>query len=82
MKFNYAYCIDMGGTFLKGAIADCKGNLITKVYQVPANSASSLDDYINSFATMFKNLETEAKEKNIDIEFIALSVPGPFDFQK
>ena len=82
MKFNYAYCIDMGGTFLKGAITDYKGNLITKVYQVPANSSASIDDYINSFAAMFKNLEIEAKEKNIDIEFIALSVPGPFDYEK
>ena len=82
MKSNYAYCIDMGGTFLKGAIVDNHGNLITNIYQVIANSSSNLDDYLNSFSEMFNNLDLEASKKNIDIDFIALSVPGPFDYEK
>lgn len=82
MKFNYAYCIDMGGTYLKGAIVNNVGDLVTNVYQVPANSSGSLIDYINSFKQMFNYLDIDAQKQQIFIDFVALSVPGPFDYEK
>jgi len=81
MKSKYAYVIDMGGTFLKGAIIDNQQNLLTPVYQVEACSNQDIEQFLKGFHEMFALLEQEKTKHQIEIELIAISSPGPFDYE-
>lgn len=81
MKSKYAYVIDMGGTFLKGAIIDHHQNLLTTVFQVEANSNQGIEQFLNSFTKMFALLEEERNKNAYEISFLAISSPGPFDYE-
>lgn len=80
MKSKYAYVIDMGGTFLKGAIIDNEHNLLTPVYQVEACSSQDMEQFLKGFHAMFDLLEEERNKQKLEIAFLAISSPGPFDY--
>lgn len=63
---------DIGGTFLKYAIMDKDGNIISK------DKTPSKKEGINEFLDQLQSIYEENKE----VEGIALSVPGQVDIQK
>ena len=80
MKSKIAFCIDMGGTFLKGAIVNENHELLTPIYQVPAHSNQPFKDYEKGLEEMFSLLEKEREKNHLSLSFIAFSCPGPFDY--
>lgn len=81
MKSSFSYCIDVGGTFLKGAILDRNGELQTEVFQVRVHPTLSFDDSFKEFKELLGILKKEKTRLNLDVSFLALSFPGPFDYK-
>lgn len=78
---NYVIGIDLGGTKIKGALADLEGNILSS-YTVPTNAFEGEEAVLNRINRVIgKVLEETGKTVN-DIRAIGIGSPGPLDSEK
>ena len=77
---KYYIGIDLGGTFIKGGIADENGNLILKD-KVPTESKEGNDKVVTNISSLCLNLMAQAKMDKSQIQGIGMGVPGLIDSQ-
>lgn len=65
--------IDAGGTFFKYALLNEKAEFLSEIKKIPVNEKGTAEEIINSYKEIFDDFE--------DFSFIAISTPGPFDYE-
>lgn len=75
---KYCFGIDVGGTFIKGAIVDLDGNI--KVFaKVPTESEKGKEQLVVNIKKLCDTLLEKSELKNSDITAIGMGVPGMID---
>ena len=77
MKKHY-FGIDVGGTFVKGAIISENGEIVTKS-KIPTDYASGAERVVENIAVLCDELLSAAKMKKEDITALGMGVPGMID---
>lgn len=73
--------LDVGGTFVKGGIADSTGKLADGLsWQVPVRSEGSRDEILDSLATSLRQGVLKSMELGMNTVGLAATFPGPFDY--
>lgn len=73
--------LDVGGTFVKGGIADSAGKLAEGVsWQVPVRSEGSREEILESLAQALRQGILKSKELGMGAVGLAATFPGPFDY--
>lgn len=75
---KYYFGIDVGGTFVKGAIIDSAGTIITKD-KIPTECSLGGDKVVENIALLCKHLLKKANMKKADISALGMGVPGMID---
>ncbi|AYD39222.1 ROK family protein [Clostridium fermenticellae] len=78
---SYVVGVDLGGTRIRGAIADNKGNILSK-YKMDTNSQKGSDEVFKNIKLVIDNVIQNSNSKIIDIESISIAAPGPIDINK
>lgn len=77
---NVSICLDVGGTFIKGALFSTSfEKKYTDVHYYPANSQSSKMLIIENFENIFQDLLFSLDDEWV-VDKIAIAFPGPFDY--
>jgi len=79
----YAVTFDMGGTYLKSAIVNDKGEILEGSFnKKPSKSKCSKETIINNIVNLL-NLEIrKALDLSLDIVGLGIGIPGPADYEK
>ena len=73
--------LDVGGTFVKGGIADSAGKLAEGVtWQVPVRSEGSREEILESLEKSIREGIMKSKELGMSAVGLAATFPGPFDY--
>lgn len=73
--------LDVGGTFVKGGIADSAGNLAEgQVWQVPVRSEGSKEEIFESLAESLRQGIAKSQDLGMRAAGLAATFPGPFDY--
>ena len=73
--------LDVGGTFVKGGIADSAGKLAEGVtWQVPVRSEGSREEILEALAQALRQGILKSKELGMSAVGLAATFPGPFDY--
>lgn len=73
--------LDVGGTFVKGGIADSSGNLAdTPVWQIPIRSEGSKNEMLESLSESLRQGIAKSEELGMRAAGLAATFPGPFDY--
>lgn len=73
--------LDVGGTFVKGGIADSAGKLAEGVtWQVPVRSEGSREEILEALAQALRQGIQKSKELGMSAVGLAATFPGPFDY--
>lgn len=76
-------CLDVGGTFVKGAIFSREfAEGYTDIHYYPAKSNLSKGEIIKNFQFIFLDLLEPFEESEWNVEKIAIAFPGPFDYEE
>ena len=79
---SYALAIDAGGTFFKASIVREDGVIVEASHKKAAvDSSGSMDEIIDAYKSIINDSFDYARERNIEIEGIGISTPGPFDYE-
>lgn len=80
-KCNYVIGIDLGGTKIKGALADLEGNILSS-YTIPTDAFEGEEAVLGRInGVIGKVLEESGKSIN-EIKAIGIGSPGPLDSEK
>ncbi len=75
--------LDVGGTFVKGGLADSAGHLYDGVcWQVPMDSEGTAEDILLSLEHSLRRGISESKALGMKAAGLAATFPGPFDYFK
>lgn len=73
--------LDVGGTFVKGGLADSAGKLAEGViWQVPIRSEGSRDEILESLEVSLRQGIGKSNELGMSAVGLAATFPGPFDY--
>lgn len=72
--------LDVGGTQIKGAVFDEKGNRKTDIFSYPSKSRESADVILDNFAFILRELMNTNPQA--EIIGVGMAFPGPFDYEK
>ncbi len=72
--------LDIGGTQIKGGIADESGEIVGDVICTSAHAKESKEIILDNMATFIRQLMKKAKEA--EIVGVGMAFPGPFDYEK
>ncbi len=75
---KHYFGIDLGGTFIKGAIVNEEGKIVTKT-KVPTECERGADAVVENIATLCHKLLELSGMKKDDITAIGMGVPGMID---
>ena len=78
---KYYVGIDLGGTFIKGAIVNDKGEIVIKD-KVPTESEKGSDGVARNIASLVSSLLKKANMTVSDVVGIGMGVPGMIDSEK
>ena len=78
---KYYVGIDLGGTFIKGAIVNDKGEIVVKD-KVPTESEKGSDGVAANIAALVTSLLTSANMTAADVVGIGMGVPGMIDGER
>ncbi len=77
-----AICLDVGGTFIKGAIFSNEfKKKYTDIHYYPANSTAPKEEIFKNFEYIFFDLLEPYDEQVWRVGKIAIAFPGPFDYE-
>lgn len=80
-KSNCRLLLDVGGTFLKSAVADAAGQLLPgSEFSCPIRSEGSRAEIEGSLATTVARGAAFAAERGMELAGIGIAIPGPFDY--
>ena len=80
-KNNCRLLLDVGGTFLKSAVADAAGQLLPgSEFSCPVRSEGSRAEIEGSLATTVARGTAFAAERGMELAGIGIAIPGPFDY--
>lgn len=71
--------LDIGGTQIKGGVADENGNIIDDIISIDAHAKESKEIILDNMANFIKQLIQ--KEKEAEVIGIGMAFPGPFDYE-
>ncbi|NLZ47671.1 MAG: ROK family protein [Clostridiales bacterium] len=77
-KCNYVIGIDLGGTKIKGALADLDGRILSS-YTVPTNAFEGEEAVLGRINGVIGKVLEEADKSVNDIKAIGIGSPGPLD---
>ena len=70
-------CLDVGGTEIKAAPLDDRGNMLAEIRHFPAMAGADKETLLSNFARIFREVcPADAIAAEIDVAF-----PGPFDYE-
>ena len=70
-------CLDVGGTEIKAAPLDDRGNMLAEIRHFPAMAGADKETLLSNFARIFREIcPADAAAAEIDVAF-----PGPFDYE-
>ena len=73
--------LDVGGTFLKSAVADAAGQLLSgSEFSCPIRSEGSREEIEGSLAATVARGAAFAAERGMELVGIGIAIPGPFDY--
>ena len=73
--------LDVGGTFLKSAVADAAGRLLPgSEFSCPVRSEGSRAEIEGSLAATVARGAAFAAERGMELAGIGIAIPGPFDY--
>ena len=73
--------LDVGGTFLKSAVADAAGQLLSgSEFSCPIRSEGSREEIEGSLAAAVARGAAFAAERGMELAGIGIAIPGPFDY--
>ena len=73
--------LDVGGTFVKGGLADSTGELADGLtWQVPIRSDGSRKEILESLEKSLREGIMKSKELGMSAVGLAATFPGPFDY--
>ena len=73
--------LDVGGTFLKSAVADASGQLLPgSEFSCPIRSEGSRAEIEGSLSTVVAKGAAFAAERGMALAGIGIAIPGPFDY--
>ena len=73
--------LDVGGTFLKSAVADAAGQLLSgSEFSCPIRSEGSREEIEGSLAATVARGAAFAAERGMELAGIGIAIPGPFDY--
>lgn len=75
---KHCFGIDIGGTFIKGAIIDNSGNVVVKD-KIPTECKNGSSRVVENIKTLCERLLATANMKKADITAIGMGVPGMID---
>lgn len=75
---KHYFGIDIGGTFIKGAIVDENGKIVVKG-KTPTESEKGADAVVENIASLCDELLTKSGMKKEEISAIGMGVPGMID---
>lgn len=81
MRNKYVIGIDLGGTKISGAIADFKGNIVSK-YIISTNSNEGEKAVLDRITIVIEKVIEESKIDKNQILAIGIGSPGPLDAKK
>ncbi|AKA70369.1 ROK family protein [Clostridium scatologenes] len=81
MKNKYVIGIDLGGTKISGAIADLKGDIVSK-YIIPTNSNEGEKVVLDRITIVIEKVIEESKIDKNQILAVGIGSPGPLDAKK
>ena len=70
--------VDAGGTFMKYAVADAQGELLTPVRQQPSRP----DGTIEQIMEVYRSMVVQAESEGYRLSAMGISTPGPFDYDR
>ncbi len=74
--------IDAGGTSFKSVLVSETGDVYADSFlQVPANASGAKQDIIGSYHTIIRRALAYTNERDIAINGMGISTPGPFDYE-
>lgn len=80
MSIKYFVAIDVGGTFIKSAVIDSAGNILSKGILIDKSCAKkSKDEIIANLINIIEKQINSFKDKIFSA--IAIAFPGPFDYK-
>lgn len=71
--------LDIGGTQIKGGVADESGNIIDGIISTAAYAKDSKEIILDNMATFIRRLMQ--KEEEIEVVGVGMAFPGPFDYE-
>jgi len=78
---NYVIGIDLGGTKIKGALADLEGNILSS-HTVPTNAFEGEEAVLGRINGVIGKVLEDAGKSVDEIKAIGIGSPGPLDSQK
>ena len=73
--------LEVGGTFLKSAVADAAGQLLSgSEFSCPIRSEGSREEIEGSLAAAVARGAAFAAERGMELAGIGIAIPGPFDY--
>lgn len=75
---KYYFGIDIGGTFIKGAIVDDNGKIVVS-HKVPTESAQGAERVVANIGTLADMLLSKSGMQKSDILGVGMGVPGTID---
>ncbi len=75
--------LDVGGTFVKGGVADSAGRLADGVcWQIPMRSEGSSEEILDSLEQSLRRGIRESEALGMEVAGLAATFPGPFDYRE
>ncbi len=75
--------LDVGGTFIKGGLADSAGYLVNSAYwQISINSDGGAEEILAALEHSLRKGINESKALGMEVAGLAATFPGPFDYFK
>jgi len=78
---KYAIAFDVGGNFIKTAVLDEQGRVLTGTYAIyPSHSKASKEEILDHFVRIIKQQTNRILDKQFQIFGVGYAFPGPFDY--
>lgn len=82
-RINCALAVDVGGTSIKYALVNSKGQIIDNYPKSkPVNSKGNRKEILESFIAVFREMFEDANDRSMKPLGISCGIPGPFDYKR
>jgi glucokinase len=80
---TYTITFDVGGTFIKAAVLNKKGEITKDTVTVyPAYAEKGKEELLNHLVSLIEQQSAKIIDKSFEIEGVGFAFPGPFNYEK